>query len=300
MADVPTAEVPVEVEKLDGVLSTEEQHNTERPARKSIAKKGPKGKPLSEFEAGMSLKGRVKSIASYGAFIDIGAETDGLLHISQLSIDYVANVNDVLEINKEYDVRITKIDAAKKQVALTLLTAEQEETAASNVAAARSNQNKREPRTNNSQQQRRDDSAILQQLQDKGWDTSSFVEGSVVSIVDFGAFVNIDAKQFNAEVEGVLDGLVHISALSTSRVNSVKDIVKIGDKVQIRLKAIDKGKVSLSMVTPEEESAKNEARGNSSGSEMPSGAKDWAESLAKIKTNYPSFNNKPMIVDTRK
>lgn len=47
-----SGDVPPEVEALDGINSEEEQHNTERPARKSIKKKGPKGKPLSEFKVG--------------------------------------------------------------------------------------------------------------------------------------------------------------------------------------------------------------------------------------------------------
>lgn len=292
------APLPANVEALDGVLTETEQHNTERPARRAIKKKDRQGKLLSEFQVGQTVKGRVKSLASYGAFIDIGAETDGLLHISQLSVDYVADVKSILEMGKEYDVRITKIDATKKQVGLSLLTEQEEVNAASNAAASRA---PRQQSSNSNQSQRRDDSPVLNALQAKGWDPSQFVEGTVVSLVDFGAFVNVDCSQLNSEVEGVLDGLVHISAMGTNRVKSVSDVVKVNDKVKIRVKSIEKGKVSLSMVSVEDEQTKNEARGSgseSSGQGM--GAADWKESLEKIQAGFPTFTNKPEVLDLRK
>jgi predicted RNA-binding protein with RPS1 domain len=297
-------EVPNEVAAIDGVLSDSEQHNTERPARKSLKKKGPQGKPLTEFEVGQTLKGRVKTIASYGAFIDIGAETDGLLHISQLSVDYVANVNDILELNKEYDVRIAKIDQVKKQLGLTLLTEQQEEVASNQAASRAQKSQNREQYNSNNQGGRKDDRAILTALQEKGWNPELFVEGKVASVVDFGAFVSVDASQLNADVTGSFDGLVHISAISATRTNSVSDVLKVDDQVKIRVKSIDKGKVSLTMVSVEDEQARNDSRssGSSGGYESSQGmgAKDWKESLEKIQSGFPTFSNRPAIVDRRK
>lgn len=297
-------EVPAAVAAIDGVLSDSEQHNTERPARKSLKKKAPKGKPLSEFEVGQTLTGRVKTIASYGAFLDIGAETDGLLHISQLSVDFVADVNDVIDVNKEYSVRITKIDQVKKQVGLSLLTEKQEEEAASAIASRPQKSQKREQYNSNSQGGRKDDNAILATLQEKGWDPEQFVQGKVVSIVDFGAFVNIDCSQLNSEVPGAFDGLVHISAISARRTNTVSDVLKVGNEVKVRVKSIDKGKVSLTMVSVDDEKAKDEARAaqSSGGSEFSQGdgAKDWKDSLQKIQAGYPAFTNRPAVVDLRK
>jgi predicted RNA-binding protein with RPS1 domain len=116
------------VESLDGVESSEEAHNVERPARSSLKKKrGPKGKELSEFEVGSMVKGSVRTIASYGAFVDIGATTDGLLHISQLSSGFVGDVKEVLTTGQEVDVRIVSIDASKGKFPPRLLTAEDAE-----------------------------------------------------------------------------------------------------------------------------------------------------------------------------
>lgn len=303
----PAEEVPAEVAAIDGVLSEDEQHNTERPARKALKKKGPQGKPLSEFEIGQTLKGRVKTIASYGAFIDIGAETDGLLHISQLSVEYVANVKDFLEINKEYDVRIAKIDQAKRQIALSLLSEQEEEDANSAMASrAQKSENKRSYNSNN-QGGRKDNGSILSSLQDKGWNPEIFVEGKVVSIVDFGAFVNVDASQLNSDVTGIFDGLVHISAISTKRTTSVSDVLKVDEQVKVRVKSIDGGKVSLTMVSVEDEKEKNESRGGGGGgsfggyeSGQGDGAKDWKESLEKILAAGPTFSNRLVITDRRK
>lgn len=261
----------------------------ERPARKALKKKGPKGKPLTEFNVGDTVKAKVKSITNYGAFMDIGATTDGLLHISQLSVDFVKNVNDVLEIGQDVDVRITNIDAAKNQVGLSLLTAAQEEQA----KEASSSSNRKRPERS----ERRDDRAALTQLTKKGWNPEQFVEGTVVSTVDFGAFVRIDTSQLNPECEGEMDGLVHISALTAGRADSVTSIVNVGDKVNVRVKAISDNKVSLTMVSVEDE--KN-VQAQSNSAPMGNGAADWKESLEKMQNIMPGFKNRPLVVDLRK
>ena len=285
-------EVPGEVEALDGVESAEEAHNVERPARKSIKKKGPRGKPLSEFSVGDTVTAKVKTITSYGAFMDIGASTDGLLHISQLSVDFVSDVNEVLKVGEEMEVRITGIDEGKNQVALSLLSAEQE---ASAKQAAQASRSKRE---RPQRQERRDDSVAVKALKEKGWNPEQFVEGTVVSTVDFGAFVRFDVSQLNSECEGQIDGLVHISALSAGRADSVTSFVNVDDKVQVRLKAIgDRDKVSLTMVSVEDEQAKMEAMGSAP---EPTGNTEWRDAVKKLKKQMPEFKNGPVVVDMRK
>lgn len=294
-ADV-AEEVPAEVEALDGVASSDEAHNVERPARSSLKKKrGPKGKPLSEFEVGSMVQGTVRTITTYGAFIDIGASTDGLLHISQLSSTFVGDVNDVLKAGQEVEVRIVSVDTDKGQVALSLLT--QQEADASQQAAKQ----KRERPQRQQQNNRRDDSAVLASLEKKGWDSNAFVEGTVVSMVDFGCFVRIDASRLNSECEGELDGLVHISALTSGRVGSVGDIVKIDDKVQVRVKSINGSKVSLTMLSADEEESKTEASSSAGGAgPVGDGAKDWKDLLVKFDDKMPVFKNGPVIQDRRK
>ena len=70
-------------------------------------------------------------------------------------------------------------------------------------------------------------------------------DGTVVKVVDFGAFVNFI---------GTRDGLVHISELAAHRVKTVNDIVNEGDKVKVKVLAIDdRGKVRLSMKVVDQE-----------------------------------------------
>jgi polyribonucleotide nucleotidyltransferase len=64
------------------------------------------------------------------------------------------------------------------------------------------------------------------------------IEGTVVSVVDFGAFVEIAPGR---------DGLVHISEMRPYRVNQVTDIVKVGDVVKVKVLGMEKGKISLTM-----------------------------------------------------
>jgi predicted RNA-binding protein with RPS1 domain len=285
--EATTEEVPVEVEAMDGVESEDEAHNVERPARASLKKKS-KGKDLSAFEIGSMVKGSVRSIQTYGAFIDIGASTDGLLHISQLSNEFVGDVNEVLKEAQEVEVRIVSIDSDKGQVALSLLTKDE-----ADASAARQKRD-RPPRQSN----RRDDTAVLAGLKDKGWDASAFVEGTVVSTVDFGCFVRIDSSVLNSECEGELDGLVHISALSAGRVGNVNDVVSADQKVQVRVKGINGNKVSLTMLSVEDEESKSDQYG--SGPAEPQGAKDWKESIEKFDAKSPVFTNKGLVVDLRK
>ena len=129
------------------------------------------------------------------------------------------------------------------------------------------------------------------------------MEGTVASTVDFGAFVRFDASQLNSEVEGEMDGLVHISALTAGRADSVTSVVNTGDKVQVRVKSIEGRKVSLTMVSVEAEEAELERRrasGPGASEPEPEGAKDWQESLQKVKAEEPAFKNGPFVVDLRK
>lgn len=290
--------VPAEVEALDGILSDDEAHNSERPARKSLKKKGPRGKALSELVIGDTVDARVKTITAYGAFLDIGAQTDGLLHISQLSVDYVSDVKSVLSVGQEVQARILSIDEGKNQVALTLLTESQEQEAKEAASRPRPSRGDRPERSGGGGSPRRDDSAVLAALSSKGWNPDQFVEGTVVSTVDFGAFVRINASQLNADVSGDLDGLVHISALTPGRASSVASVVKVDDKVQVRVKGIANNKVSLSMITPEQEQESQSSSG--SGGYSPNDAKDWQESVDKLRSAMPKFENRPLIVDKRK
>lgn len=297
-------EVPAEVVAMDGVESEDEAHNVERPARASgTAKhsKKSKGTPISELEIGSTVEGKVKTITSYGAFLDIGASTDALLHVSRLSDDFVSNVEDIIKAGDVVSVRIVNIDAEKGQVAVSMRSEEAE----AKASEGRGGRTKDRPRRSGGD--RAAQRSAMQALVDAGFDDSKFIEGEVQSTLDFGAFVRFAINDLGEGLEGEIDGLVHISALAVGRVNSVADICKPGDKVQVRVKAIDAGagKVSLSMISEADEpkprdrqQRKGGGKNMFSGDDM--GADDWKEQLESFQTNMPAFKNMPIVEDKRK
>lgn len=303
-----SVDVPVEVEAMDGVASEEEAHNSERPARESGIKKhkkgASKGTPISELVVGSFVDGTVKTVTTYGAFVDIGASTDALLHVSRLSSDFVSNVEDVVKAGDSVSVRIVEINTEKSQVAISLLS-EEEETASKQARGG----GRRKDRPQRSGGDRAAQYATITALNEAGFDDTKQVEGEVVSTLDFGAFVRFDCSQVAEGITGELDGLVHISALSTERVSSVNSVVSVGEKVQVRVRQLDTegGKVSLSMITKEQEmesrpqKKSGQRRGRQMFTEEEMGAKDWKESLDKFqKAQEGAFTNTPIIVDKRK
>lgn len=78
-------------------------------------------KSLGELTAKMELRGTVKRIELYGAFVDIGVGQDALLHISQLGQPNVRNVEDVVKVGDDVAVYVLKVDPAAGRVALSLV-----------------------------------------------------------------------------------------------------------------------------------------------------------------------------------
>jgi len=294
-------DVPVEVASMDGVESEEEAHNKDRPARGSGIHKHKKGNSggiaLSDVEVGSTLEGTVKGITSYGAFLDIGTQTDALLHVSRMSDDFVANVEDVVKKGDVVSVRVVSVDLEKSQVAVTMRS-EEAESRSNNRGAG----GKRKDRPRRSGGDRQAQMATIASLANEGFDADKFVEGEVVSMLDFGAFVRVDASQLGENITGELDGLVHISSLAIGRVEKVASVVSVGEKVQIRVKNVDAegGKVSLSMIAAADEQAprsnRPKRRGRAMFTEDEMGAKDWKESMETINETQPTFSNMPIIV----
>lgn len=91
---------------------------TQAPAEKPAP--APKRLRLAELTPGATIKGTVKNIAQFGAFIDIGAEQDGLVHISELSEDRVRRVEDVVRVGQEVEVTILDVDRNRKRISLSM------------------------------------------------------------------------------------------------------------------------------------------------------------------------------------
>lgn len=74
----------------------------------------------NKLKAGLKLKGKVVRVESYGAFIDVGAERPGLVHVSELSADYVSNPGDIVSVGDEVDVSVIDFDRKKRQIRLSM------------------------------------------------------------------------------------------------------------------------------------------------------------------------------------
>lgn len=88
-------------------------------------RKAQKEKLLAELHEGMQLKGRVISLADFGAFIDLGG-ADGLVHLSELSWKRISHPRELLKVGQEVEVEVLSIDRERKRIALSLKRTEQD------------------------------------------------------------------------------------------------------------------------------------------------------------------------------
>ena len=164
-----------------------------------------KAKIYDNFKAGDKVQGTVSRIVDFGAFVDLGG-VDGLIHISELSWGRIKKVTDVLKEGDSVNATILEIDQAKNKISLSLKDASQ-------------------------------NPWVL--AKDK-FNIGDIIEGKVVRIVDFGAFV---------EIEPGIDGLVHISQISQKHIAKVEEALTIGQIIKAKITEIDTDnkKISLSI-----------------------------------------------------
>jgi ribosomal protein S1 len=76
---------------------------------------------IEELEPNQLVKGVVTKLVPYGAFVDIGVDRDGLIHVSEMSDGFVSKPSDVLSVGAELEVRVVKVDQSKRRIELSLL-----------------------------------------------------------------------------------------------------------------------------------------------------------------------------------
>jgi ribosomal protein S1 len=74
-----------------------------------------------EMKEGQIHSGTVTRLEQYGAFVDIGAERDGLLHVREMSAGYVRHPSEMVKVGEEVDVRILKVDRRRRRIDLTMM-----------------------------------------------------------------------------------------------------------------------------------------------------------------------------------
>ena len=81
---------------------------------------------MKDLIPGMELKGTVRNVTDFGAFVDIGVHQDGLVHISQITNKFIKHPSEVLKVGEVVTVWVIAVDAAKKRISLTMKEKKQE------------------------------------------------------------------------------------------------------------------------------------------------------------------------------
>lgn len=151
----------------------------------------------SRFPIGTVIKGQVRNLTPYGAFVGLEEGIDGMIHVSDMSWTRKINhPSEVLKKGDEVEAIVLEIKKEDQRVSLG-----------------------------------------IKQLESDPWESindrfkvGDMVTGQVAKIASFGAFVNLD---------GDIDGLIHISQLSENHVERVKDVIKVGDEITARVIKVD-------------------------------------------------------------
>ena len=155
-----------------------------------------RSKLLEEIEVGQILEGRIKNITDFGVFVDLGG-IDGLLHITDLSWGRVNHPSEVVGLDEDIMVKVIDYDTTKQRVSLG-----------------------------------------LKQLKPHPWESvvakypeGTAVNGKVVSLANYGAFVELTAG---------VEGLVHISEISwTQHIKHPSDVFNVGDEIDAIVLSVD-------------------------------------------------------------
>ena len=75
---------------------------------------------MKDLTPGMILKGTVRNVIDFGAFVDIGVHQDGLVHISQMTDKYIKHPLEVVSVGDIVEVKVLSVDPVKKRIALTM------------------------------------------------------------------------------------------------------------------------------------------------------------------------------------
>ena len=151
----------------------------------------------SRFPIGTVIKGQVRNLTPYGAFVGLEEGIDGMIHVSDMSWTRKINhPSEVLKKRDEVEAIVLEIKKEDQRVSLG-----------------------------------------IKQLESDPWESindrfkvGDMVTGQVAKIASFGAFVNLN---------GDIDGLIHISQLSEDHVERVKDVIKVGDEITARVIKVD-------------------------------------------------------------
>ena len=101
---------------------TEETRTVEEESAEASAKETDAGKKVVRLSVGQEMSGTIKQVTDFGAFVDIGAGRDGLVHISELSVGRVNNVKEFVEEGQTVTVWIKRLNRERNRISLTMIS----------------------------------------------------------------------------------------------------------------------------------------------------------------------------------
>lgn len=164
-----------------------------------------KEKLFDSLQEGDVIDGKIARLTNFGAFVDIGG-VDGLVHVSELSHEHVEKPEDAVSIGDEVKVKVKSVDKENERISLSI-----KDTLPSPFEAIKGQFNE-----------------------------GDTIEGTVVRLVNFGAFVEISAGA---------QGLVHISEISHKHIGTPSEVLEPGQAVSVKILGInvDEERISLSI-----------------------------------------------------
>lgn len=75
---------------------------------------------MNQYKEGNTIKGKVTGVEDYGIFVSVDEETDGLIHISEISDAFVKNVHDYAEVGQTIEAKVIEYDAENKKLKLSI------------------------------------------------------------------------------------------------------------------------------------------------------------------------------------
>jgi small subunit ribosomal protein S1 len=159
---------------------------------------------VAKLEKGQVLEGTVKNITDFGVFIDLGG-VDGLLHITDISWGRIEHPREILSLDQKINIVVLDFDDEKKRIALGLKQL----------------------------------TPHPWQSLDEGIVIGSKVKGRIVTVADYGAFLEI--------IPGV-EGLIHVSEMSWSQnLRNPQEFLKVGDEIEAQVLTLDRDERKMSL-----------------------------------------------------
>ncbi|MDP1823157.1 MAG: S1 RNA-binding domain-containing protein [Archangium sp.] len=219
----PSSQVDVRPVKLEDLVGqrltfrvTEVKEKNVVLSRRSLVEEENKAKAVElkkTLEVGKVLKGRIVGVQAFGAFVDLGG-LEGLIPVSELSHVRIGHPSEVVEVGNEVEVEVLRMEDAEP---------------------GSPDKSKRKDRITLSMRALLEDpfKAMLEIAKE-----GALLKGKVVRLQPFGAFV---------ELAPGVDGLIHISAMSERRIAHPKDVLTVGQEIEVKVEKIDENEKRIGL-----------------------------------------------------